>query len=116
MSRDASEMEWAVRLSAQLKSLSEVTESLTYRLLELEERHSVLLETLQERLHDTEARLGRLEDLLRTDETPISVSRLMANAPLRALSGSPARPPRDSSDRSDDGLFPEEGSAPPLAS
>jgi hypothetical protein len=38
MSLEASEIEWAGRLSTQLKSLSEVTESLTYRILELEER------------------------------------------------------------------------------
>ncbi len=116
MSRDASEREWAARLSAQLKSLTEVAESLTYRLLELEERHADLLETLQDRLHDTEARLGRLEGLLRTDEQLASLSLLTVNPPLRALSRSSARPPRDNSDRSDEGPFPGEGSAPSLAS
>jgi len=33
MSLSVSEMEWAVRLSCQLKTLSELAESLTYRVL-----------------------------------------------------------------------------------
>ena len=103
MSLDASEMEWAVRLSAQLKSLSEVTESLTYRMLELEERfagqdqqwrsrrrareerQSDLLETMQGRLRETEARLGRLEALLRMEEPPPAAPHRLGNPPLRAL-------------------------------
>jgi hypothetical protein len=103
MSLDASEMEWAVRLSAQLKSLSEVTESLTYRMLELEERFAGqdyqwrsrrrarderqldLLETMQGRLRETEERLGRLEALLRMDEPPSAAPHRLDNPPLRAL-------------------------------
>lgn len=115
MSLDTSEMEWAVRLSAQLKSLSEVTEKLTYRLLELEERvagqhhqwssrcqaleerHSDLLDRMQARLQDTDERLGRLEGLLRTDEPPAPLSRRLAHSPLRALSSS-SPPPLSSRD------------------
>ncbi|MBM5816829.1 MAG: hypothetical protein FJ083_09685 [Cyanobacteria bacterium K_Offshore_surface_m2_239] len=108
MSLDASEMEWAVRLSAQLKSLSEVTESLTYRILELEERfagqdhqwrsrrrarderQSDLLDTMQGRLRETEDRLGRLEALLRMDDPPSAAPHRLGNPPLRALSTPPA--------------------------
>ncbi|MFM7549197.1 MAG: hypothetical protein ACKO8I_10075 [Cyanobacteriota bacterium] len=38
MAQAAAELEWAARLSGQIKTLSELTESLTFRLLELEER------------------------------------------------------------------------------
>lgn len=71
-----------MRLAAQLHSLSELTETLAFRLLELEERlatHDQRLQSLQEsqataasdasgetelRLEDTEERLARLESLL----------------------------------------------------
>jgi hypothetical protein len=108
MSVDSSELEWAVRLSGQLKTLSELTESLTYRMLELEERFSVqedqlgsrrmaneqrhgdLAEAMEERLRDTEDRLGRLEDLLRKVEpAPVSAP------PLRAIARPEPMPPRD---------------------
>ena len=45
MSLDASEIDWAVRSCAQLKTLSEVTESLTFRILELEERFAEQVRT-----------------------------------------------------------------------
>jgi hypothetical protein len=62
------------RLAGQLQSLSELTESLAYRLLELEERLQPLLAgpaapdpqmaDTELRLDDTEQRLTRLESLL----------------------------------------------------
>jgi len=70
------------RLADQLQTLSELTESLTYRLLELEEKvagvdlklqpllnsrasdASLLAEDAELRLDDTEVRLSRLESLL----------------------------------------------------
>jgi hypothetical protein len=105
MSLDSSELEWALRLSKQLKMLSEVAESLTYRLLELEERfavqdhqltsqqraaeqsHSQAAEAMEERMLETENRLGRLDDLLRKVEP-----RTAPPSPLRALSRLSALP------------------------
>jgi len=70
---------WSSRLADQLQVLSEVAESLTYRLLELEERLAGQEQRLQEqaatvdpevaeemelRLLDTEERLARMEALL----------------------------------------------------
>jgi hypothetical protein len=77
----ASDVQPVVRLAAQLQSLSELTESLAFRLLELEERlaaQELRLESLVQaegagsdhgadtelRLDDTEERLARLEALL----------------------------------------------------
>lgn len=105
MSLDSSELEWAARLSGQLKTLSEVAESLTYRMLELEERfagqqrqltsrqqasdqhHSDLAEAMEARMRDTEHRLVRLEDLLRNQER-----RPVSPPPLRAVPQAAARP------------------------
>lgn len=96
---DPSALEWAVRLSGQLKTLSDVAESLTYRMLELEERftgqedqlkgrqlaaeqrQSDVAEAMEERMRDTDHRLGRIEDLLRKD-----ASRPAPSPSLRALS------------------------------
>lgn len=96
---DPSELEWAVRLSGQLKTLSEVAERLTYRMLELEERftgqedrltdrqraaeqrQTTVAEAMEERMRETEHRLGRIEDLLRND-----VARPAPSPSLRALS------------------------------
>jgi hypothetical protein len=107
MSLDSSELEWAVRLSGQLKTLSEVAESLTYRMLELEERfagqqraltsrhlaseqrHSDLTEAMEERMRETENRLGHLEDLLRNVER-----RPVSPPPLRAVPQPSAAPPQ----------------------
>lgn len=76
-----------MRLAAQLHSLSELTETLAFRLLELEERlaaHDLRVQSLLEsqlpatadstadtelRLEDTEERLARLESLLLGAET-----------------------------------------------
>ena len=60
------------RLAAQLRALSEVTETLTVRLLELEERllaqesklEPLMAEGTEFRMADTEDRLSRLEGLL----------------------------------------------------
>jgi hypothetical protein len=108
MSLDSSELEWAVRLSGQLKTLSELAESLTYRLLELEERfsgqdhqlasrqlaseqcNSDLTAAMEERMRETENRLGRLEDLLRPVE-----QRPVVSTPLRAVSRPLFIPPQD---------------------
>ena len=86
MSRDASESEWAVRLSGQLKTLCELVESLTYRMLEVEERlagqgdqltgrqlaaeqrHGAVALAMEERLRETEDRLGYIETLLRQEK------------------------------------------------
>jgi hypothetical protein len=107
MSRDSSDLEWADRLSGQLKTLSEVAESLTYRMLELEERvavqqreltarqqsaevqHNDLADAMEERLRETENRLGRLEGLLRNIEP-----RPLAPSPLRAVPQPSAVPPQ----------------------
>lgn len=86
MSLAAPELEWAVRLSGQIKTLSELAESLTFRLLELEERLAsqenelaafqlasdqlgdAVARAMDERLGETEDRLVRLEALLRQEE------------------------------------------------
>lgn len=77
----ASDVQPVLRLATQLRSLSELTESLAFRLLELEERlaaQELRLESLAQsegeasdqgadtelRLDDTEERLARLEALL----------------------------------------------------
>jgi uncharacterized coiled-coil protein SlyX len=78
------------RVAHQLQALSELSESLTYRLLELEERVAVLDRMVQPllaassgglaqlsdeaelRLDDTEARLSQLESLLSGFERPSS--------------------------------------------
>jgi hypothetical protein len=78
----ASDLEWALRLSGQLETLSELAEHLTYRVLELEERLAAqdqqlsslqtasdefisdLGEAMEERMQQTENRLNRIEGLL----------------------------------------------------
>jgi hypothetical protein len=77
---------WSQRLVVQLQLLSEVTEQITYRLLELEERvgegeRSLFLmqeegqgaeaipAAMEDWLEETEQRLGRVEELLRGPET-----------------------------------------------
>jgi hypothetical protein len=111
MSLDSSEMEWAVRLSGQLKTLSEVAESLTYRMLELEERfsgqqrhltsrhlaaeqrHSDLADAMEARMRETENRLGHLEDLLRhVERRPVSPPPLRA-VPQPSAAHPQGRPP-----------------------
>jgi hypothetical protein len=130
MPLDSSELEWAVRLSAQLKTLSEVTESLTYRMLELEERfagqqrqltsrqrvleqrHTDLAEVIEQRMRDTENRLGRLEELLRHGER-----RAVPPAPLRAVPQPGALAPQGrlstsdglNTDKARDSFLPQDG-------
>ena len=66
------------RLAAQLRALSEVTETLTVRLLELEERllaqesklEPLMAEDTEFRMADTEDRLARLEGLLSDGSLP----------------------------------------------
>lgn len=84
MAAEQSSVEAFKRLALQLQSLSEVTEALTYRLLELDERlasSELMVQSLQAqggsglnlaedtelRLDDTEARLARLESMLSAD-------------------------------------------------
>ena len=84
MAAEQSSVEAFKRLALQLQSLSEVTEALTYRLLELDERlasSELMVQSLQSqggsgfnlaednelRLDDTEARLARLESMLNAD-------------------------------------------------
>ncbi len=62
MSLDASEIDWAVRLCAQLKTLSEVTESLTFRILELEERFAEQVKQRDQRLPAPDQPPGDLSD------------------------------------------------------
>jgi uncharacterized coiled-coil protein SlyX len=79
------------RLADHLRVLSEVAETLTYRLVELEERlaaqenqlqrllqdqDSVIGEEIDDRLADTEERLARIEALLRGVERPSSTRHL----------------------------------------
>ena len=75
---------WSNRLADQLQVLSEVAESLAYRLLDLEERlvaqeqrwheqeaaavDPLVAEEMELRLLDTEERLARIEGLLAPDE------------------------------------------------
>jgi hypothetical protein len=89
------------RLAEQLRVLSELTETLTYRLLEVEERlasqelrvrplldaadgdpagAAVLQEEMELRLEDTEERLSRLEGVLSGMETPASASSAASSA------------------------------------
>lgn len=100
MSPSVSEMEWAVRLSCQLKTLSELAESLTYRVLELEERlgaqekemsslqgtsaelSASLSSGMEERMLETEDRLERIEDLLQGEVRRPSLARSLRALPI----------------------------------
>lgn len=118
------------RLAEQLHTLSEVVETITYRLLDLEERLVALggrLQALEEegspaatntsaadaeaqaRLQDTETRLIRIESMLLGDSDSVSASHLSVVAAPRAakiesspVDGGPAGV------RDIDGPFPEE--------
>ncbi|MEB3333374.1 MAG: hypothetical protein VKP70_00145 [Cyanobacteriota bacterium] len=92
------DLPWAVSLSEQIKTLSELVETLTYKMLELEERcaaHQEQLTARQQaaerhtaemvraidgRIGETEDRLGRIELLLRPERQPSG-----SPLPLRAL-------------------------------
>jgi hypothetical protein len=104
MASVGSELEWAARLSVQLQTLSELAESLTFRVLELEERLSAqdhqlvslqmasdeltdgITRAMEERMVETEDRLVRIEGLLQRGGQRTSPARS-----LRAL----PKPPRD---------------------
>jgi chromosome segregation ATPase len=99
MSSLSSELEWAARLSGQLETLSELAESLTYRVLELEDRvarQDGQLSSLQEasdalsqgigegieaRMRDTDDRLARIEQLLQGEGTRGPYSRSLRAVP-----------------------------------
>ncbi|MDA0216375.1 MAG: hypothetical protein O3B32_04685 [Cyanobacteria bacterium] len=78
------------RLAGQLRALSEVTETLTVRLLELEERllaqesklEPLMAEDTEFRMADTEDRLARLEGLL-SDGAHMGKDRFRAVRELR---------------------------------
>jgi hypothetical protein len=114
------------RLAEQLRVLSELTETLTYRLLELEERlasqelrilpltegaaadpaaAALLQDEMELRLEDTEERLTRLEGVLSGLETPAS------GAPLAAAEASPdvALIPSEEESAEDEGWLDEGG-------
>jgi len=93
---------WPRRLAEQLRTLSEMGETLTYRLLELEERlaaqelklapllerrgglDAAAAEDMELRLGDTEERLGRIEAVLNGIERPGAARHLQ---PLRPPAG-----------------------------
>ena len=95
---------WSFRLVEQLQQFSEVTENLTYRLLELEDRLAAaeselaqqheqarggaeVPEAMEAWLEDTEQRLGRVEELLRGGGTRSGAAAgrpLIAVAPIQA--------------------------------
>jgi len=103
---------WSHRLADQLQVLSEVAESLTYRLLEFEERLAVQeqqlleqaetadpqqVEEMELRLLETEERLARIEALLGSSEaagTGRHVQPLrLASSPAQALAGAASARP-----------------------
>lgn len=124
------------RLGDQLHALSQVAETLTYRLLDLEEKLAAQeemlrsltgsamgsdpeqVEQMEQRLGETEARLIHLEELLADAEPPATVRRLQA-LPTAAEAAGPAlsRPARIGEAMADDDElldepFPEEGEQP----
>ncbi|MEB3325503.1 MAG: hypothetical protein VKM17_09245 [Cyanobacteriota bacterium] len=98
--------EWAAHLSGQLETLSELAESLTYRVLELEERlaqqelqlsalqlaseelTSGVGEAIEERMLETDHRLARIEGLLQGEGRRMSSPRSLRAVPK----GSPLHP------------------------
>jgi response regulator RpfG family c-di-GMP phosphodiesterase len=108
----AFEPEWAMRLSGQLETLSELAESLTYRVLELEERlaqqelhlsslqlaseelTSGVGEAIEERMLETDHRLARIEGLLqgqgRRTSSPRSLRAVPKASPRHPLGQSSA--------------------------
>ncbi|QPN62981.1 hypothetical protein [Synechococcus sp. CBW1004] len=120
---------WAQRLVEQLQQISEVSETLTYRLLELEERLAEgerelaelreraqgaveMPEAVESRLEQTDERLARVEELLRRGDARNSGGGASAARPLKAVSPALSRPAAASLDdavESDPDPFPEEG-------
>ncbi|MEB3258283.1 MAG: hypothetical protein VKN83_08210 [Cyanobacteriota bacterium] len=99
MASVGSELEWAARLSVQLQTLSELAESLTFRVLELEERLSAqdhqlvslqmasdeltdgITRAMEERMVETEDRLVRIEGLLQRGGQRTSPARSLRALP-----------------------------------
>jgi hypothetical protein len=93
------ELEWATRLSVHLQTLSELVESLTFRVLELEERlgaqdHQLvslqmasdeltdgITRAMEERMVETEDRLVRIEGLLQRSGKGSSPARSLRALP-----------------------------------
>jgi hypothetical protein len=119
---------WAQRLVEQLQQISEVSETLTYRLLELEERlaegerelaqlreqaHGAaeLPEAVDRWLGETEERLARVEELLRRGEARGGGTGMAVARPLKAVSPALSRPAGSSPHgrQADPDPFPEEG-------
>ncbi len=126
---------WSHRLADQLQVLSEVAESLTYRLLEFEERLAVQEQQLLEqaetadpqqaeemelRLLETEERLARIEDLLGGAENAVTrqVQPLrLASSTVPSLGGAPSArqrsgPPPAEEEISQEDPFLDEGEQP----
>lgn len=120
------ELEWASRLSVQLQTLSELAESLTFKVLELEERLSAqdhqlsslqmaseerndgVTRAMEERMLETEDRLVRIEELLQGGGHRSSPSRS-----LRALPKPASIDPDDEYAIADDSEFLEESHGDP---
>ena len=119
------------RMAQQLQMLSEVVETITYRLLELEERLADQDQRLQahveqgpsgadasaeaqHRLDDTEERLGRLESLLHgVGGAPVASTRLsVVGRPAAAVARGPAETQDEAGPQDIDGPFPEEPEQP----
>ena len=121
----------SARLAEQLSALAQVSETLTYRLLELEERvqaqeerllqldsedEAGQAESIGERLGETEERLQRIEALLEGLEPAVQGRRLQ---PLPGFGGrsrgdldaDPARAPRAEGEEPEDPFY-EEGEQP----
>ena len=120
---------WTQRLVEQLQQISEVSETLTYRLLELEERLAEgerelaelrdqaqgageMPEAVESWLEQTDERLARVEELLRRGDARLSSVAASAARPLKAVSKAlscPAASSLDEGVESDPDPFPEEG-------
>jgi hypothetical protein len=120
---------WTQRLVEQLQQISEVSETLTYRLVELEERLAEgerelaelreqaqgaveMPEAVESWLEQTDERLARVEELLRRGDACLSTVDASAARPLKAVSPALSRPAASSLDdgvESDPDPFPEEG-------
>lgn len=119
---------WTQRLVEQLQQISEVSETLTYRLLELEERLAdgerelaelreqaqgavEMPEAVESWLEQTDERLARVEELLRRGDARISSGAASAARPLKAVSPALSRPAASSlaGEEADPDPFPEEG-------
>ncbi len=99
---------WTQRLVEQLQLISEVSETLTYRLLELEERlaegerelaqlrdqargDAELPQAVESWLEETDARLARVEALLRSGEDRSAGLDVGTGRPLKAVPPAPSR-------------------------